>query len=237
MGGIPTNYHGEVISASGGDENAVVPGLMAIGEAACVSVHGANRLGTNSLLDIVVFGRAAAHRAAETCTPGGTARSAPQAATDKALERFDRMRHAKGNTGAASIRLEMQQVMQKHAAVFRSSDTLSGGVKNMDQVAAQMGDIGIKDQSLIWNTDLVEAMELENLMGQALVTIRSADQREESRGAHAHEDWPERDDENWMKHTVMWLDDNNQSRLDYRKVVMNTLSNDVAPIPPAPRVY
>jgi succinate dehydrogenase / fumarate reductase flavoprotein subunit len=147
------------------------------------------------------------------------------------------MRHAKGNTGAASIRLEMQQVMQKHAAVFRSSDTLSDGVKNMDQVAAQMGDIGIKDQSLIWNTDLVEAMELENLMGQALVTIRSADQREESRGAHAHEDWPERDDENWMKHTVMWLDDNNRSRLDYRKVVMNTLSNDVAPIPPAPRVY
>jgi succinate dehydrogenase / fumarate reductase flavoprotein subunit len=237
MGGIPTNYHGEVISASGGDENAVVPGLMAIGEAACVSVHGANRLGTNSLLDIVVFGRAAAHRAAKTCTPGGTARSAPQTATDKALERFDRMRHAKGNTGAASIRLEMQQVMQKHAAVFRSSDTLSDGVKNMDQVAAQMGDIGIKDQSLIWNTDLVEAMELENLMGQALVTIRSADQREESRGAHAHEDWPERDDENWMKHTVMWLDDNNRSRLDFRKVVMNTLSNDVAPIPPAPRVY
>jgi succinate dehydrogenase / fumarate reductase flavoprotein subunit len=237
MGGIPTNYHGEVISANDGDENAVVPGLMAIGEAACVSVHGANRLGTNSLLDIVVFGRAAAHRAAETCTPGAAARSAPQAATDKALERFDRMRHAKGNTGAASIRLEMQQVMQKHAAVFRSSDTLSDGVKNMDQVAAQMGDIGIKDQSLIWNTDLVEAMELENLMGQALVTIRSADQREESRGAHAHEDWPERDDENWMKHTVMWLDDNNRSRLDYRKVVMNTLSNDVAPIPPAPRVY
>jgi succinate dehydrogenase / fumarate reductase flavoprotein subunit len=237
MGGIPTNYHGEVISANDGDENAVVPGLMAIGEAACVSVHGANRLGTNSLLDIVVFGRAAAHRAAETCTPGAAARSAPQAATDKALERFDRMRHAKGNTGAASIRLEMQQVMQKHAAVFRSSDTLSDGVANMDQVAARMGDIGIKDQSLIWNTDLVEAMELENLMGQALVTIRSADQREESRGAHAHEDWPERDDENWMKHTVMWLDDNNQSRLDYRKVVMNTLSNDVAPIPPAPRVY
>jgi succinate dehydrogenase / fumarate reductase flavoprotein subunit len=147
------------------------------------------------------------------------------------------MRHAKGETGAASIRMEMQQVMQKHAAVFRSSDSLTDGVRNMDQVAAQMNDIGIKDQSLIWNTDLVEAMELENLMGQALVTIRSADQRAESRGAHAHEDWPERDDENWMKHTVMWLDDNNQSRLDYRKVVMNTLSNDVAPIPPAPRVY
>ncbi|MEC8642108.1 MAG: succinate dehydrogenase/fumarate reductase flavoprotein subunit, partial [Pseudomonadota bacterium] len=142
-----------------------------------------------------------------------------------------------GDTGAAEIRLEMQHVMQKHAAVFRSTDTLADGVSSMDRVAAQMGDIGIRDQSLIWNTDLIEAMELENLMGQALVTIRSADQREESRGAHAHEDWPERDDENWMKHTVMWLDDNNESRLDYRKVVMNTLSNDVAPIPPAPRVY
>jgi succinate dehydrogenase / fumarate reductase flavoprotein subunit len=147
------------------------------------------------------------------------------------------MRHAKGDTGAASIRLEMQQVMQKHAAVFRSTDSLADGVSNMDQVAARMGDIGVKDQSLIWNTDLVEAMELENLIGQALVTIRSADQREESRGAHAHEDWPDRDDETWMKHTVMWLDENNESRLDYRKVVMNTLSNDVAPIPPAPRVY
>ena len=225
-----------MISANG-DENATVPGLMAIGEAACVSVHGANRLGTNSLLDIVVFGRAAAHRAAETCTPNGTARSAPQEATEKALDRFDRMRHAKGDEGAAGIRLEMQQVMQRHAAVFRSSQSLTDGVGHMDKIAAKMGHIGVKDRSLIWNTDLVEALELENLMGQALVTIRSADQREESRGAHAHEDWPERDDENWMKHTVMWLDENNKSRLDYRGVVMNTLSNDVAPIPPAPRVY
>ncbi|MGB1668506.1 MAG: succinate dehydrogenase flavoprotein subunit, partial [Candidatus Puniceispirillaceae bacterium] len=237
MGGIPTNYHGEVISAANGDDSATVPGLMAIGEAACVSVHGANRLGTNSLLDIVVFGRAAAHRAAETCTAGGTARSAPQEATEKALDRFDRMRHAKGDVGAAEIRLEMQQAMQRHAAVFRSTDSLSDGVASMDKIAAKMGHIGVKDQSLIWNTDLVESLELENLMGQALVTIRSADQREESRGAHAHEDWPERDDENWMKHTVMWLDENNKSRLDYRGVVMNTLSNDVAPIPPAPRVY
>ena len=237
MGGIPTNYHGEVISAANGDDSATVPGLMAIGEAACVSVHGANRLGTNSLLDIVVFGRAAAHRAAETCTAGGTARSAPQEATEKALDRFDRMRHAKGDVGAAEIRLEMQQAMQRHAAVFRSTDSLSDGVVSMDKIAAKMGHIGVKDQSLIWNTDLVESLELENLMGQALVTIRSADQREESRGAHAHEDWPERDDENWMKHTVMWLDENNKSRLDYRGVVMNTLSNDVAPIPPAPRVY
>ena len=237
MGGIPTNYHGEVISAANGDENATVPGLMAIGEAACVSVHGANRLGTNSLLDIVVFGRAAAHRAVETVTAGGTPRTAPQAATDKALDRFDRMRHADGEVSAAQVRLEMQQAMQRHAAVFRSSDSLTEGVASMDKVASKMGHIGVRDKSLIWNTDLVEAMELENLMGQALVTIRSADQREESRGAHAHEDWPERDDENWMKHTVMWLDENNKSTLGYRSVVMNTLSNDVAPIPPAPRVY
>jgi succinate dehydrogenase / fumarate reductase flavoprotein subunit len=237
MGGIPTNYHGEVISAANGNENATVPGLMAIGEAACVSVHGANRLGTNSLLDIVVFGRAAAHRAVETVQAGGTPRSAPQAATDKALERFDRMRHADGNVPAAQIRHEMQRVMQRHAAVFRSSASLTEGVANMDNVASQMGQIGVKDKSLIWNTDLIEAMELENLVGQALVTIRSADQRAESRGAHAHEDWPERDDENWMKHTVMWLDEQNRSTLGYRSVAMNTLSNDVAPIPPAPRVY
>ncbi len=153
------------------------------------------------------------------------------------LDRFDRMRHAKGDVGAAEIRLEMQQVMQRHAAVFRSTDSLTDGVSNMDNIAAKMGHIGVKDQSLIWNTDLVESLELENLMGQALVTIRSADQRQESRGAHAHEDWPERDDEKWMKHTVMRLDDDNKSELSYRSVIMNTLSNDVAPIPPAPRVY
>jgi succinate dehydrogenase / fumarate reductase flavoprotein subunit len=237
MGGIPTNYHGEVISPKSGDDNAVVPGLMAIGEAACVSVHGANRLGTNSLLDIVVFGRAAAHRAAETITPGAPQRTAPKAATEKVLDRFDRMRHANGSETAASIRLDMQHVMQRHAAVFRSSDSLTDGVKTMDKVAARMAHIGVKDKSLIWNTDLIEAMELDNLMGQALVTIRSAEQRQESRGAHAHEDWPERDDENWMKHTVMRLDENNRSELSYRGVIMNTLSNDVAPIPPAPRVY
>ncbi|HAE09102.1 MAG TPA: succinate dehydrogenase/fumarate reductase flavoprotein subunit, partial [Alphaproteobacteria bacterium] len=237
MGGIPTNYHGEVLAPTKDDQNAVVPGLMAIGEAACVSVHGANRLGTNSLLDIVVFGRAAAHRATETITPGVTSKRAPQAATDKALARFDRMRHASGTLSAASIRLEMQHAMQRHAAVFRSSESLADGVATMDKIAGKMGQIGVVDKSLIWNTDLIEALELENLMSQALVSIRSAEQRQESRGAHAHEDWPERDDENWMKHTVMWLDEHNKSKLDYRNVVMNTLSNDIAPIPPAPRVY
>jgi succinate dehydrogenase / fumarate reductase flavoprotein subunit len=237
MGGIPTNYHGEVLAPTKDDQNAVVPGLMAIGEAACVSVHGANRLGTNSLLDIVVFGRAAAHRANEIVKSGSKSKRAPKSATEKALARFNRMRHADGDLSAASIRLEMQHAMQRHAAVFRSSESLESGVATMDQIAAKMGKIGVADKSLIWNTDLIEALELENLMGQALVSIRSAEQRQESRGAHAHEDWPERDDEKWMKHTVMWLDEKNKSKLDYRNVVMTTLSNDVAPIPPAPRVY
>ena len=237
MGGIPTNYNGEVLAPTAEDENHVVPGLMAIGEAACVSVHGANRLGTNSLLDIIVFGRAAAKRAVETITPGNAPLTAPQSATDKAIARLDKMRHADGDVTAASIRLEMQHAMQRHAAVFRSSESLSDGVERMDGIAAKMAKIGVKDKSLIWNTDLIEALELDNLMGQALVTIRSADQRQESRGAHAHEDWPERDDDKWMKHTIMRLDERNKSDLSYRGVVMNTLSNDVAPIPPAPRVY
>ena len=237
MGGIPTNYHGEVLSPNKADQNAVVPGLMAIGEAACVSVHGANRLGTNSLLDIVVFGRAAAYRAAETVEAGATHAPIPAKATEKALQRLDHIRQAKGKSTTAEVRLQMQHAMQRHAAVFRSSQSLTEGVEKMDSVSAGMQDIGVQDQSLIWNTDLVEALELDNLMSQALVTMRSAEHRTESRGAHAHEDFPDRDDKDWMKHTVMWLDENNKSRIDHRSVILNTLTNEVESIPPVARVY
>ena len=232
MGGIPTNYHGEV--QHDGD---IVPGLMAIGEAACVSVHGANRLGTNSLLDIVVFGRAAALRAAESVEKGASHAPIPASQTDKALARFDRIRHAKGKRPSAEIRMAMQQVMQRHAAVFRSSQSLSEGVKKMDAVAATMGDLRLTDRSLIWNTDLVEALELDNLIAQALVTIRSAEARHESRGAHAHEDFPDRDDENWMQHSLMWLDAQNQSTVGYSPVTLTTLTDDTETIPPMARVY
>ena len=237
MGGIPTNYHGEVINPTADDPNKTVNGLMAIGEAACVSVHGANRLGTNSLLDIVVFGRAAAHRAAEVLTPGDKHAPVSKESTEKAIDRLDRMRHAKGDMNVGDLRLDMQQAMQKYAAVFRSSGSLTEGVEQMDEIAGRLDHVGIKDRSLVWNTDLIEAMELENLMSQALVTIRSADQRKESRGAHAHEDFADRDDKNWMKHTVMWLDEQNKSKLGYRDVTMTTLTNEVEPVPPVARVY
>ncbi|GHD39231.1 succinate dehydrogenase flavoprotein subunit [Thalassobaculum fulvum] len=237
MGGIPTNYHGEVIAPTASDPDRVVPGLMAIGEAACVSVHGANRLGTNSLLDIVVFGRAAAHRAAETVKPGEGHKPLPADASEKAIERLDRMRNAKGGTNAGKIRLDMQRTMQTHAAVFRTDELMQGGIKKLHEVAGSMADLGLNDRSLIWNSDLVEALELENLMSQAIVTLTSASLRKESRGAHAHEDFPDRDDANWMKHTVMWLDDKNQHTVMYRDVHMNTLSNEVESIPPVARVY
>lgn len=237
MGGIPTNYHGEVLAPTASDPDRVCPGLMAIGEAACVSVHGANRLGTNSLLDIVVFGRAAAFRAKETVTPGETHKPLPGDAGEHAIARLDKMRHAKGERNTGEIRLDMQRAMQQHAAVFRTNELMSDGVKKIHDVASSMPDIGLTDRSLIWNSDLVEALELENLMSQAIVTLTSADLRKESRGAHAHEDFPDRDDENWMKHTTMWLDGENKHEVMYRDVHMNTLSNEVEPIPPVARVY
>ena len=237
MGGIPTNYHGEVVTRRGGDQNAVVSGLMAIGEAACVSVHGANRLGTNSLLDIVVFGRAAAQRALKTVEKGSSHAQLPKNVTDKILTRLDKVRFAKGDVSVGEIRNSMQNAMQRHAAVFRSNKSMEQGVEKVDTISRSMGNIGIKDRSMIFNTDLVEALELENLMQQAVVTMKSADQRKESRGAHSHEDYPERDDENWMKHTIMWLNDNMKTKLDYRDVHLNTLTNEVASVPPAARVY
>jgi succinate dehydrogenase / fumarate reductase flavoprotein subunit len=237
MGGIPTNYHGEVLSPTDEDQHRTAPGLMAIGEAACVSVHGANRLGTNSLLDIVVFGRAAAHRAKNTMKPGEALPPLPESATQKALDRFDRIRHSKGDVATAELRLDMQKAMQRHAAVFRNTEVLDEGVKKLGDIAMDMRNVRLQDTSLIWNTDLIETLELDNLMGQALVTIRSASERQESRGAHAHEDYPDRDDKNWMKHTVMWLDEKNKSKLGYRDVRLSTLTNEVQSIAPVARVY
>ncbi|MSP88890.1 MAG: succinate dehydrogenase flavoprotein subunit [Alphaproteobacteria bacterium] len=237
MGGIPTNYKAEAIRPTKDNPDGVCTGLMAIGEAACVSVHGANRLGTNSLLDLIVFGRAAAQRAVELVKPGTTHKPLAADASDKALARLDRMRNAKGGTSVGKLRGDMQRTMQNHCAVFRTSTLLDSGAKKIDQVAAGMADIAIADRSMIWNSDLVEALELDNLMGQALVSIQSAQARKESRGAHAHEDHKDRDDKNWMKHTVAWCDEQNKVRLDYRPVHMYTLSNEIQVIPPKARVY
>jgi len=237
MGGIPTNYHGEVIRPKGGDKDAIVPGLMAVGEAACVSVHGANRLGTNSLLDLVVFGRAAALRAAATYKPGATLKALPADAHEPALERFDRIRNAGGKTLTADIRLEMQHTMQNNCAVFRTAKVLSEGKQLIEKAAASMGDLKIVDRSLVWNSDLVEGLELDNLMAQAVVTMHSAEARHESRGAHAHEDHPNRDDVNWMKHTLAYRDASGKVSLDYRPVHMYTLTDETEVIPPKERVY
>lgn len=237
MGGIPTNVHTEVLRPTKDNPDATISGLMAVGEAACVSVHGANRLGTNSLLDLVVFGRAAAHRAAETVKPGARQAPLPPKAGEASLDRFDRTRHAKGGTPVAELRLEMQRAMQGHAAVFRSSKSLVEGVDKMKKIWSGMTDLSVSDRSLIWNSDLVEALELHNLMGSAMVTMVGAEARTESRGAHAHDDYPERDDVHWMKHTLAWCNDDGNVTLDYRPVKMQTLTNEVSVFPPKKRVY
>ena len=237
MGGIPSNYHGEMLTKVNGNPDSVVAGLMAIGEAACVSVHGANRLGSNSLIDLVVFGRAAAMRAAETIEKGRH-RELPKDAGDNAIARLDRLRNAKGGTSTAELRRSMQKVMQDNCAVFRTGEILGEGHKRIHQVWAGADDIRVTDRSLIWNTDLIETLEFENMIVQAVVTMDSALSRTESRGAHAREDFPNRDDKNWMKHTLAWLDmDKRTVRLDDRPVHAYTLTNDVEYVEPKARVY
>ena len=238
MGGIPANRHGEVRTLRDGDPEAVVPGLMAIGEAACVSVHGANRLGSNSLLDIVVFGRAAAARTVETLRPGKSHAAPPKKATDRAIARLDRIRWAQGTTSAGAIRLAMQRTMQRHCAVFRDGPLLEQGEKALASVTAMMrSDLKVGDRSMIFNSDLAEALELDNMLAQASVSLHSAMGRTESRGAHAREDFPKRDDRNWLKHTLAWLDDDGGVRLAYRPVHLQPLSNEVSSIAPKERVY
>ena len=237
MGGIPTNHYGQLVNLVDGDPDKVVPGLMAIGEAACVSVHGANRLGSNSLLDLIVFGRAAAHRAAELVKPHTPHRPLPDHVTDKILHRFDAMRYADGSVPTAELRLNLQKIMQTHAAVFRTGDSLSTGLDKVRALNAQFSDIKVTDRSLIWNTDLIETMELSNLFPQAIATVASALNRPESRGAHARDDYQERNDEEWMKHTLVNVSQQGEVKIDYRPVHMNTLTNDVEVFPPKARVY
>jgi len=237
MGGIPTNHMTQVLRPTADDPDAVAPGLMAIGECACASVHGANRLGTNSLLDLVVFGRAASIKARELIKPGAPLRPFRNGCTDQALERLDRLRHAKGGRKTSEIRLDMQRTMQNNAAVFRTSEVLKEGVEKINGVWQQLADINVSDSSLIWNSDLVESLELENLMINASTTMHSAEARHESRGAHAHEDHPDRDDEEWMKHSLSSIDDKGKVTLDYRPVHAYTLTDEVEYIEPRARVY
>jgi succinate dehydrogenase / fumarate reductase flavoprotein subunit len=237
MGGIPTNYKGQVVTMKDGDAETVVPGLMAIGEAACVSVHGANRLGSNSLLDLVVFGRAAAGHCAETMIPGARHQSLGSDVGQVSVNRIDRLLNANGSRPTADIRLEMQKLMQSHAAVFRTGDSLDEGKRLLQATYASFQEVHISDCSMIWNTDLIETIELENLLLNAIATIESAANRKESRGAHAREDYPDRDDENWMKHTLAWVDIDGNVSFDYRPVHEETLTDETDAIPPKARVY
>jgi succinate dehydrogenase / fumarate reductase flavoprotein subunit len=242
MGGIPCNYHGQVVTLGpDGDPDHVVPGLYAVGEAACVSVHGANRLGSNSLIDLVVFGRATGLHLKDNITPNGKQDELPADSAEMSLTRLDHFRHADGGSPTAEVRSEMQKAMQKHAAVFRDSKLLSEGVDALKSVNKRMEDIKVFDRSLIWNSDLIETLELDNLMAQANVTMASAENRKESRGAHAHEDFPDRDDANWMKHTIAWFEgwggNGGAVKIDYRPVHEYTLTDDAEYIKPKKRVY
>ena len=237
MGGIPTNHMTEVVRPDGNGGDTLVPGLMAVGEASCASVHGANRLGGNSLIDLVVFGRAAAHRAAETVTAGAAHRPLPKDVGEAAIARLDAVFNAKGSTGTGDLRGRMQRTMQKHATVFRDGPHLDEGVVRIGEVASGLDDLRVQDRSKVWNSDVVETLELQNLMLQAVSTMRCAQFRTESRGAHAREDYPERDDENWMKHTLVWCGPDRAPKVDTRAVHYYTLSNEVEVVPPAKRVY